>query len=336
MNTQPLAGQRILLIGIGFYDYEAAIAAEFRALGAEVMVEDERPPEFRKTLRLLWCQWALGTDGPLRRHQTAMLARIQANGRFDHVLVIKGELLDEAFLRTLRTAQPTAHFIAYHWDSMARYPELLPRQTLFDRVLTFDHIDAATYGFILRPLFFRPECRPTYSVEETIDLCFVGLMHHDRLQQIEEIRRQAENFGLSTFFWIYVSKYDSIKLYLNKKKKDTRTRPLSFTKYVEKTLESKIIIDLPHPLQAGITMRAIEAMSLNKNIITTSCSIKFYNFYRKNKISILDKNNIIINRHEFNKFNNVVANDIIDQYSIRTWVLDVIGITKPSLFIQET
>ena len=33
----PLAGQRLLLIGIGFYDYEAAIAAEFQSIAADLV-----------------------------------------------------------------------------------------------------------------------------------------------------------------------------------------------------------------------------------------------------------------------------------------------------------
>jgi len=156
----PLAGQKLLLIGIGFYDYEAAIATEFRALGAEVWIENEQPPGARGVLAPLRRRLSSGGQGAqpaLRRHQEAILDRARSRGPLDHVVVIKGTLLDEDFLLRLRDEQPRARLTAYHWDSMARFPDLMRRQALFDRVLTFDHADASQFGFVLRPLFYRPE-----------------------------------------------------------------------------------------------------------------------------------------------------------------------------------
>ncbi|EEX2831637.1 glycosyltransferase, partial [Escherichia coli] len=38
-------------------------------------------------------------------------------------------------------------------------------------------------------------------------------------------------------------------------------------------------IDIHHPSQHGLTMRTIEAVGLNKKIITTNADIKKYDFY---------------------------------------------------------
>jgi hypothetical protein len=332
----PLAGQRILLIGIGFYDYEAAIAAEFRALGAEVWVEDQNPPETRDKLAPVRRRFMPDTEAPLRRHHATMLERASAIGRLDHIVVIKGTMLDEAFLKALREVQPVACFTAYHWDSMARFPELIRRQALYDRVLTFDHADAAREPrFILRPLFYRPELRQAEPVATTIDLCFVGWLHHDRLKQVEAIRAQASSLGLSPFFYLSTGRWTSIKLHLSGKGQDVQWRPLPFARYVEKTAASKAVLDLPHPQQTGLTMRAIEAVGANKKLITTAADIAGYDFYRPGNIHILDAANPRIDLEFLTGPPAALPPDLVERYSLRAWALDVLGVTEPTGFLRD-
>jgi len=332
---KPLAGQKILLIGIGFYDYEAAIAAEFRDLGAEVWVEDERAPEMRGRLAPLRRRLFPDVEGALRRHRAAMLARATAVGRIDHVVVIKGTLLDEPFLKALRDLQPDARFTAYHWDSMARYPDLIRRQALFDQVFTFDHADAAREPrFILRPLFYRPDlCRDGLG-ERTIDLCFVGWLHHDRLKQVEAIRTQARALGLTTFVYFSTGLWTSLKLHLASKGQGVHSRPLAFNRYVEKSSEARAILDLPHPQQTGLTMRAIESIGAKRKLITTAAAIRAYDFYHPENIHVLDPAEPVIEPAFLDSPPAALAPELMARYSLRAWALDVLGITKPANFLR--
>jgi hypothetical protein len=329
----PLSGQRIVLIGIGFYDYEAAIAAEFRALGAEVWVENEQPPEMRGRLSPLRRRALPDMSGPLRRHRAALLTRIRALGPLDHVVVIKGALLDEPFLKALRAAQPKAHLTAYHWDSLSRFPELIERQALFDRVLTFDHADAAAHpDFILRPLFFRPELlAPGYA--EPIDLCFVGWLHHDRLRQVETLRAQAQTLGLSSFFYFFTGLWTGLSLRFSGKSTDVHVRPLPFARYVEKVAAARIVVDLPHPMQTGLTMRGIEAVGASKKLLTTAQDITNYDFYRPENVAVLDPDRPRIDPHFLSLAAAPTPLAIVERYSLRAWALDVLGCTEPAGFI---
>jgi hypothetical protein len=332
---KPLAGQKLLLIGIGFYDYEAAIAAEFRALGAKVWVENEQPPETRDMLAPLRRRISPDMEGPLRRHRTAMLARARAIERLDHVVVIKGALLDQPFLEALREAQPGASFTAYHWDSMARFPELIRRQALFDRVLTFDHADAAREPrFILRPLFYRPELSCDGPGTMTIDLCFVGWLHHDRLRQVEAMRAQARALGLSTFFYLSTGRWTNLKLRLSGKGQDVHARPQAFARYVDETRNSRAILDLPHPMQTGLTMRAIESVGANKKLITTAADIATYDFYRPENICIVNPERPRIDPAFLAVRCVAPPPELIERYSLRAWALDVLGMTEPEGFLQ--
>lgn len=333
----PLAGQRILLIGIGFYDYEAAIAAAFRDLGAETWVENEQPPEERSALAPIRRRLRISSAGALARHLSAMLDRIRALGPLDHIVVIKGALLDEAFLVALRAAQPAAQLVAYHWDSMARFPDLVHRQRLFDRVLTFDHADAARNPrLLLRPLFFRPELSPGENPPETtIDLCFVGWLHHDRLRQVGRIRQQARELGLDTYFYLSTGSWTRLRLVLARHGQGVHARPQRFDDYVVRTRRARAIIDLPHPGQTGLTMRAIEAVGAGRKLLTTAADIARYDFYRQENVQILDPATLRIDPAFLVGASAPLPEELVVRYGLRAWVLDVLGITEPQGFVGQ-
>ena len=334
---KPLAGQKILLIGIGFYDYEAAIANEFQSLGAEVRIEDERPAEMRGRFAGLRRRLSLDIRAALARHHAEILERARISGTLDHIVVIKGTLLDQDFLVTLRRAQPTAQFIAYHWDSMARYPELIDRQSLFDRVLTFDHADASAHpNFEFRPLFFRQELASLPATAQTSGICFVGWLHHQRLMQVKAIRSQADALGLDGFYYLLTGKWTQAKLCLSGNCRDVRSRPLPFSLYSEAMAVCDVVLDLPHPEQTGMTMRAIEAVGAGKKLITTARDVVKYDFYRPENICIIDADAPRISQDFLSSPKVTLSSKQLSRYDLRTWALDVCGATAPNSFLNRT
>lgn len=339
-DASPLAGRRILLIGIGFYDYETAIADEFRRLGAQVQIEDERPPALRNCLAPLRRKFWAVTDAEHARHLDQILARAKANGPFDYVLIIKGELLDAGFIGALRAAQPGARLISYQWDSMARYPELIERQALFDRVLTFDHADHARYPhFLLRPTFFRPEivaaAQASASAVPAVDFCFVGWLHHDRLRQIETLRRQIRNLGMAAFLYLFTGMRTALQLKLGGRGEDVYWRPLSFARYAEQIAACRIIIDLPHPHQSGLTMRALEAVGTGKKMVTTSRDVTLYDFYSPEQFLIVDPQDPRIDPAFLAAPVLPLPATLVESYSLRAWALDILGVTAPPPFLRD-
>lgn len=336
---EPLAGRKVLLIGIGFYDYEAAIADEFRHLGAEVHVEDERPAALRNRLAPLRRKFLPMSDGEQARYLDQLLTRARQRGPFDYILIIKGELLDAAFITALRAAQPCARIISYQWDSMERYPELVERQSLFDRVLTFDHADNARYpNFILRPTFFRPEivaATRAPAAAPPVDFCFVGWLHHDRLQQVEVLRRQIRELGLSSFFYLFTGLRTGLQLKLTGQGKDVYWRPLPFARYAEQIAACRVIIDLPHPQQTGLTMRALEAVGTGKKMMTTSKDVALYDFYSPEQFSIIDAHNPRIDPTFLAAALPPLPPELVDSYSLRAWALDILGLTAPRPFLRQ-
>lgn len=285
-----LTGKRVLFIGIGFYDYEASIVARLRRDGAEVYAFFDRPEALRNGPLAPLLRRA-GVRGLLaiRRHEQRMLAAL-GNRRCDYVLVIKGIDLRAEFLATLRARQPTAQFILYEWDSIARLAGVEDRLPYFDRILTFDRHDALSRSdFSFRPLFFREHAEESADPDEPrIDLCFVGWLHSDRLPMLRRLQAQARDHGLSFAVYLYTGLYTWLRLSLRGDAADVHTRPLRYAEVMRLNRRAAAIVDLPSERQAGLTMRAIETIGLGKKLITTAADVRSYDFYSPDRVQILD------------------------------------------------
>lgn len=332
---KPLSGRTVLFIGIGFYDYENAIAGELEALGAKVLSTEELPAIASKSfITPLLRRLRIDLKSAIRHHHEKILERARAIPRLDYVFVIKGEHLEKWFLDALRAAHPRVTMISYHWDSMARYPELMRRQVLFDQVFTFDHADAQAHPeFCLRPLFFRKELaansaarihgRPRY------DLSFVGWLHHQRLRQIEQISAWADTQKLSKFFYLYTGQFSRMRLRLQGHGQFVKARPLGYAEYVKVMADTGIVVDLPHPLQTGLTMRAIEALGAGKKLVTTAREIVKYDFYNPQNILLIDAEHPHIDLDFISRPPAPADAAITGRYTLNTWILDIFGLNGP-------
>ena len=108
------------------------------------------------------------------------------------------------------------------------------------------------------------------------------------------------------------------------KKKDFSFRKKTIDEISEIEKQSKVILDVQHPKQTGLTMRTIEMVGMKKKIITTNEEIQRYDFYDKNNIQVINRNNPIIDISFFNSEYHDLPEHILKKYDIDQWVLDVI------------
>lgn len=331
--TKGLAGRQVLLVGIGFYDYEQAIAEELRRQGATVLVYDELPSCIRRgPLAPLLRRLSVDIQSLVHAHHERILAEI-AQQCIDHVIVIKGEHMTPWFLEALRRAHSGVKIVAYHWDSLVRYPRLVELQSHFDRVYTFDHADAIRFpDFRFRPLFFRPEIErsESQSIIGTQDLTFVGWLHHSRLRQLNDIYHWSSGRGLAVFFHVYTGWFSRLRLCLQGKGRFVRSHTLGYARYVDLLYASHAILDLPHPEQTGLTMRAIEALGAGKKLITTARDIVRYDFYRSENILVIDAEHPRIEDHFLQVPTVRLPVETIARYTLHSWVRELFDLDDTS------
>lgn len=324
------AGKRILFIGIGFYDYEASIVGRLRRYGATVQSFFDRPAVLRRgLLSPLLRRAGARVLGLVRRHESRILR--SATGPCDFVLVIKAIDLRPEFLAALRRQLPRAEFILYQWDALSRLPGIESRFPYFDRMLTFDRKDStARPGLQFRPLFYRenpPLPDADYNGRRTIDLCFVGLLHSDRLEMIRRLQEMAHSQGISFFVYLYTGVYTSLKLAHAGNAKNIHFRPLSYRKLMELNRRTAVVLDLPHAAQSGLTMRAIEAVGLGKKLITTASDVVHYDFFSIDNVQLLRSDDLRLDAGFISKPSAHYPEAVRHRYSLDAWLEDVFRLT---------
>jgi hypothetical protein len=287
---------RVLFISPKFNGYELDIINSFEKKGFLVDYFYEKPdslifkfiPAFFKSLKAAM----------ISNYQRRILIKCQGN--YELLFVVKGELLSQSFLNRLCTNATFNSKVLYLWDSIKNCPNSLKVSTFFDDVYSFDPLDSDYYGFVYKPLFYSNLYLTRSDIETRYDFFFVGVLHSARVQSILQFKKIAQDNNLKCYFKLYISLYSFIsqKLFTNDLKgvtlEDVIFKALPSIQVAEKLHQSKCVIDLAHPGQAGLTIRTFEALGASKKLITNNNTIKNEHFYCPNNISTsFDKESII-------------------------------------------
>lgn len=166
-------------------------------------------------------------------------------------------------------------------------------QDSFDCALTYNSLDSKKYGMATYPPIIPkfPLLDPFHDSKE-IDVFFVG-RDKGRLSRIIEVYDVLRTNNLSCEFHL---------IGVKKKKRIIRegvfyhNKPIPYSFVLDKIRNAKAILNVMQEGAEGITLRDLEAVSLNKLLITNCKDIANYGFYSKEKviyiedIHFLDKN----------------------------------------------
>lgn len=214
----------------------------------------------------------------------------------------------------------------YQWDSQNRLAGLAERLPLFDRVLTFDRLDHLAHPeWSFRPLFYRERGTQAAQPADT-DILFIGLLHSDRLRYVRRMEADAKRHGLSTRVYLFTGAFTWLKLRLRGQAHGVHVRPLSYGKLMEVTRRARCVLDLPHPSQSGLSMRAIETLGLGLKLITTSADIVNYDFYRPQNIRVIGdaEGDEVVTRAFVEAPRAPVPGEVVQSYSLDVWIDEVV------------
>ena len=218
------------------------------------------------------------------------------------------------------------------WDSLKNIPNVEKKFKYFDFISSFDRYDCMRYPQInFRPLFYCDEYRKTTELKEEYDLCFIGTIHSDRWKILKELEKQAEKKGLRVFYYLYLQSgfiywfYKIVKPeFWDTKKTQFQFEKLSSEEIAKEVEKSKIVIDIQHPKQVGLTIRMIEMIGMGKRVITTNADIRNYDFYTPTNISIIERKNPKLDM-DIDKDYDPPCESIYKGYSLETWIYGVLG-----------
>lgn len=327
-----LLGKKILLVVPRFFGYEKEIIEELQRHGALVDWLPDRP--FDTPALTALTKIAPQLIFPLTDSLYDKLLGQYGSSHYDWVLVVNGQTLSAPCLQRLRGDYPAAKFVLYLWDSLANRSHVRNNLTAFDRVLSFDHLDAQKYNFLLRPLFYGRGFSKTENVVMPVlyDISFVGTAHSDRFSVVDRVRAQLAP-DVAAFWYLYLQAPWVMHYYRLTKPSmkharvdDFEFKPLSKTKVQAVFSESSCILDVEHPNQVGLTMRTFETLGAQKKLVTTNVNVRDYDFFNPENICVIERTAPKIPA-DFLKSPFVPSDySTYAKYSIEGWVKEVLEI----------
>lgn len=330
--SKALSNKNILLFSPQFFGYGLEVASKMREKGARVDYFDERPGNDFWTKAIIRVNKSLLTR-KIENYYIEIIKKL-VDHHYDFVVFLNPEAISRNNLELLKKSQPKAIFIMYMWDSLRNKKYTIDILPFFDRKFSFDKGDCANegYGLYFRPLFFLDSYRNVDNIPHkmAIDLFFVGTLHSDRYELLMALRKAGEKLGKKIEFYMFFQ--SKVLFYLHKalnrsfrkaKQNDFKFLPLPKDKLIEKLSSSKVILDIQHPSQKGLTMRTIEMIGARKKLLTTNQEIKHYDFYNPKNIYCLDRAKIELEPHFFETPYVDLEASLYHKYSIEGWLEDL-------------
>ena len=325
-----LQGKRILFFSAHLFGYQNDIRLAMESVGAIVDYYDERPANNFLVKGVIRINRNL-LAGYINHYYNKIIKETLQE-EYDYVFFIKGESISASNVRRLKQFHPEANFIIYHWDSIANNSNAQNLLPYFDRVFSFDKIDCERLGLHFLPLFYTPDYAniPYYDKEIKYDMLFVGTTHSDRYKLVKRIEEQIIKMGGLCLTWFY---FPSKILYYKMKIQNSYLRqipvhtfhfkPMSKELLLQLYAGSRIIIDVQHPKQTGLTMRCIETLGAKRKLITTNYYITEYDFYNPDNILVVDRNLPYVPEKFLNEPYRDTPKEIYESYSIKNWLSSI-------------
>ena len=322
--------KNILLICPSFFNYEREIKNVLEDLGASVELFDERPRNNFLTKVIIRSGLSFLIKKNIESHYKELFDKIKTR-RFDTVLVVNPEVIDVKRIQFLKKLQPGARFILYMWDSFENKENSYSLVDFFDKKVTFDKQDSEYYGMQFLPLFYidlysNLEIKKTYEY----DICFIGTAHSDRYEIGKSLEKMGEQYNLKVFTYFYLPSVVIFwirKLFLHKYKYG-RIGDFSFLPLTQKQIadifeNSKVILDINHPLQSGLTSRTLETLGAKRKLITTNQNVVNYDFYNNQNVYVFDRNNPKLERAFFTSDFKQLDDPVYAKYSLHSWLINL-------------
>jgi len=326
-----LSGKRVLFIAPHFFGYECEVVLSLKEQGAIVDYFNERPQNsFLMKTVLRFKKSYIKTF--IERYYKKIIAQTE-DKVYDFIFVLNAEAITDKIMSKIKAKHKNAVAILYMWDSISNKRNVIHLLPLFDRIFSFDHVDADAFKEIeFLSLFFIPQynVRPHNTIK--YDVSFIGTAHSDRFAVLEKIKNQLQSFNLKYFFFLYLQNpimLVYLKLtsqeFVQARFADFNYDPMSQTSTADIIHSSSVIVDISHPKQTGLTMRSFEVLGAKKKLITTNQQIKHFDFYNEDNICIIDRHKPIIDINFCKSPYKDLSVDVYQKYSIANWTSTIFG-----------
>ena len=325
--------KKLLIISPKFFGYEAAIKYEAEKLGYDCDWFDDRPSNSAVAKAILRLNLKFLLAIILLMHKWR-LQKTLAKNNYRILLIINPEATDKKLV-AMSKAISGARVLSYFWDSVQNKPTFKEVLPVVDTAYSFDPKDSRERDMIYLPLFYT-DCfhkKVTDNMPKKIDVSFIGTLHSDRFRLvnrlINDLRSHHKSLRFFSFFYCPSVLLFIWKKYVTGEFRDipweaVKFRPLSLSKTSEILKTSHFTIDIAHKDQSGLTMRTFEAAAAGCAVIgnmydLASSEIPWLEYH-----DISDTSEIYTINFS-RECNPCYKEEILDQYSLRSWLQHILG-----------
>lgn len=248
----------------------------------------------------------------------------------EKLIFVNPELIDAKTLLRLKAKFVKARFSAYFWDSFKNKKNNSSYLAIFDRIYTFDRLDARRYSINYLPLFHDMpyQCFNRPDTTYSYDVSMIGSDHSDRYRVCRSLSAKYPNSffrlvtkGAAFNFLLAIWDRDISRLF---------SRLISHGKYAPSEVEavcsaSRAIVDVHHPSQDGLTMRTIEVLCAGRKLITTNAEIVNTDLYHPSRVLCIDRTQPSIPASFLEERFEPLSQEVIRRYHISSWVESVLA-----------
>lgn len=199
-------------------------------------------------------------------------------------IIIQDPLITRKYLEWIIEKFPSTdiYYVYYNMIGRAKHlkPDEIPEKI---SVWTYDEGDADKYGINLQSSAGYFRLYVGEPQKKKYDVIFVGA-DKGRGEYLLKLQKQMEDMGLKTKFIITADgRFSFHKRYYSK--------GVDYSQIIHLDNQSKALLNITMPNQKGITMRDFESIFNGVKLITNNSHIVNYDFYRKENVFILGKDN---------------------------------------------
>ncbi|MBB6502413.1 lipopolysaccharide biosynthesis protein [Pedobacter cryoconitis] len=323
---RSLSGKTILFFCPTFFNYEQEIKKALEDFGATVIWYDDRPSNNFYSKAVIRVNKNF-LKNKIRRYYNEILDK-NKDQKFDYLFFVNPESISVEILTKMQGLFPDAKRILYMWDSFKNRKQNLELLPLFNSMYTFDREDSISYNLKLRPLFYINTYGKKEDSSPKYELLFVGTAHSDRYTFVKKFCESNKLNNVKLYFYLNSVLLFFLKKLFDSSFKKVRYEDVSFTSLSHSEIssmmqQSKIVLDINHPKQIGLTMRTLETLGMQKKLLTTNKDILNYDFYNPANILLVERESPLLTE-EFQKipFEPLDLGTLF-KYSISGWVSEI-------------
>lgn len=280
---------KILIIGPNFFSYTKAIAKEINIRNIKCFTFNEIHSNtnfvkicYRLNLKFLF-------KNKIKLHREEAYKFIDDNDISD-VLFISPDIISKDFLLEIKK-KSRVHL--YMWDGFKNKKNALSVLNYFDTKSSFDMFDCKDYAMSYIPLFAESEYY-SKNTNKNYDISFSGTIHSDRPSWIVKLLNYSKNKKLEIGLLLYY--YSPLlllpRLILNKFCFGLFNM-VSYDHFPKQDIanlfrESRVVVDITHPNQNGLTSRTFEALRTGSKLATNNINCRMLDKKYPSRIYIFE------------------------------------------------